>query len=265
MTASHTNTHHVPGQPGQTRQPGTCSPVRPVRPGCPVPPSAPPIILPHGGYKKLIAYRKSDTIYLGTVLFCRRFLPAHGDRTVDQMTQAARSCKQNIAEGSAASGTSRETEIKLTNVARATLDELMEDYLDWRKAHGSAEWPSDDPRRLAARDFARKHADWEDWRPIFETRPADTAANLMLTLCHQTRYLLDKMLASQEEDFRLHGGVRERMHAARTATRSSDWDKNLHSRLASATTPDELAARAREIKRAVDRSVESIRRRNGWG
>ena len=87
----------------------------------------------------------------------------------------------------------------------------------------------------------------------------------MLTLCHQTRYLLDKMLASQEEDFRLHGGVRERMHAARTATRFADWDKSLHSRLASATTPDELAARAREIKRAVDRSVESIRRRNGWG
>lgn len=181
------------------------------------------------------------------------------------MTQAARSCKQNIAEGSAASGTSRETEIKLTNVARATLDELMEDYLDWLKTHGSAEWPSDDPRRLAARDFAKQHADWEDWRPIFETRPADTAANLMLTLCHQTRYLLDKMLVAQEEDFRLHGGVRERMHAARTATRSADWDKSLHSRLASATTPAELAARAREIKREVDRFVTSIRRRNGWG
>ena len=90
----------------------------------------PAIVLPHGGYKKLIVYRKSDVIYQGTVAFCRRFLPAHGDRTVDQMTQAARSCKQNIAEGSAASGTSKETEIKLTNVARATLDELIEDYLD---------------------------------------------------------------------------------------------------------------------------------------
>ena len=93
----------------------------------------PKIVLPHGGYKKLIVYRKSDVIYQGTVAFCRRFLPAHGDRTVDQMTQAARSCKQNIAEGSAASGTSKETEIKLTNVARATLDELLEDYLDYLK------------------------------------------------------------------------------------------------------------------------------------
>ena len=82
--------------------------------------NAPKIVLPHGGYRKLIVYRKSDVIYQGTVTFCRRFLLVHGDRTVDQMTQAARSCKQNIVEGSAASGTSKETEIKLTNVARAT-------------------------------------------------------------------------------------------------------------------------------------------------
>lgn len=100
----------------------------------------PKIVLPHGGYKKLIVYRKSDIVYEGTVRFCRRFLPAHGDRTVDQMVQAARSCKQNIAEGSSASGTSKETEIKLTNVARATLDELMEDYLDYLKSHGLAVW-----------------------------------------------------------------------------------------------------------------------------
>ena len=99
------------------------------------------IILPHSGHKKLIVYKKSDVIYQGTVVFCRRFLPPRGDRTVDQMVQAARSCKQNIAEGSAAAGTSLETQIKLTNVARASLDELVEDYLDYLKAHGSAEWP----------------------------------------------------------------------------------------------------------------------------
>ena len=104
----------------------------------------PRIVLPHGGYKKLIVYRKSDIIYEGTVVYCRRFLPPHGDRTVDQMVQAARSCKQNIAEGSSASGTSKETELKLTNVARATLDELMEDYLDQLKTRGFAEWPRTD-------------------------------------------------------------------------------------------------------------------------
>ena len=257
-----------PGQPGRTGQPGqTFGRGSPVRRGGPVSsPSqeAPKIVLPHGGYKKLIVYRKSDVIYQGTVAFCRRFLPAHGDRTVDQMTQAARSCKQNIAEGSAASGTSKETEIKLTNVARATLDELIEDYLDWLKSHGFAEWPSDDERRIAARDYAKAHADWPDWQKLFETRPADTVANLMLTLCHQTRYMLDKMIAAQEEDFKKHGGVRERMHAARTAARGEDCDKSVYSRLDAAADVAELAARASEIKRKVDQAVWGIKRRKGW-
>ena len=225
---------------------------------------APQIVLPHGGYRKLIVYRKSDAIYQGTVVFCRRFLPPHGDRTVDQMTQAARSCKQNIAEGSAASGTSKETEIKLTNVARATLDELLEDYLDYLKAHGSAEWPVDDKRKIAARDFAKAHADWEDWKTFFDTRPAETLCNLMVVLIQQTKYLLDRMIASQEEDFKRHGGVRERMHAARTAARCENWDKVLYSRLDAATPTEALAARVEEIRRVTVRASESIRRRKGW-
>lgn len=179
----------------------------------------PKIVLPHGGYKKLIVYRKSDIVYEGTVRFCRRFLPAHGDRTVDQMVQAARSCKQNIAEGSSASGTSKETEIKLTNVARATLDELMEDYLDYLKSRGLAVWSSTDRRAVFARSFAKEHNDWADWSEIFETRPAETLANLMLTVCNQASYLLAKMIERQEADFKAFGGVRERMHAARTAVR----------------------------------------------
>ena len=100
---------------------------------------APAIILPHGGYRHLIAFKKSDVIYQGTYIFCRRFLPLHGDRTVDQMVQAARSGKQNIAEGSAASGISRETEIKLTGVANASLAELCEDYQDYLEVHGGAD------------------------------------------------------------------------------------------------------------------------------
>ena len=277
-----------PGQPGRTGQTGrpSCrgslggpgspgnragSPGSPgnraVGPGGPVTPAPqepPQIVLPHGGYKKLIVYRKSDVIYQGTVLFCRRFLPPHGDRTVDQMTQAARSCKQNIAEGSAASGTSKETEIKLTNVARATLDELIEDYLDWLKTHGLAEWPADDKRRIGARDYAKEHADWADWQNFFESRPAETVANLMLTICHQTRYLLDKMIAAQEADFKKHGGVRERMHAVRTAARAENWDKNVYSRLDSAVDVAQLALIADEIKRKVDQSVWSIKKRKGW-
>ena len=224
----------------------------------------PKIVLPHGGYRNLIVYKKSDVIYEGTVMFCRRFLPSHGDRTVDQMTQAARSCKQNIAEGSAASGTSKETEIKLTNVARATLDELIEDYLDWLKSHNAAVWPASDEKAKAARDFAIKNFDWEAWRPIFETRPSDTLANLMLTLCHQTRYMLDKMIVRQEEDFKKFGGVRERMHAARTAARAEEWDKGIYSRLADSKTVEELEARVAEIRDRVSRAAWSVKRKKGW-
>ena len=224
----------------------------------------PRIVLPHGGYRNLIVYKKSDVIYQGTVAFCRRFLPAHGDRTVDQMTQAARSCKQNIAEGSAASGTSKETEIKLTNVARATLDELLEDYLDYLKSHGAAEWAATSEKKTAARDFAKNHADWSDWKPFFDTRPAETLCNLMIVVIQQTKYLLDKMIAAQEADFKKHGGVRERMHAARTAARGEEWDKAIYSRLDAAATAEELTARADEMRERIAQATWSIKRRKGW-
>ena len=227
-------------------------------------PETPKIVLPHGGYRKLIVYKKSDVIYQGTVMFCRRFLPAHGDRTVDQMVQAARSCKQNIAEGSAASGTSKETEIRLTNVARATLDELIEDYCDWLKSHEAAAWPASDEKARAARAFATRNADWESWKQLFESRPHEILANLMLTICHQTCFLLDKMIARQEEDFKKFGGVRERMQAARTAARAEDWDKGLYSRLYGANTVAELEARAAEMKSAISRAMASVKRRKGW-
>ena len=224
----------------------------------------PKIVLPHGGYKKLIAYRKSDVIYEGTVLFCRRFLPPRGDRTVDQMIQAARSCKQNIAEGSAASGTSKETELKLTNVARATLDELMEDYRDYLKSNNRQEWKLDSEKAVAARDYAKSHNDWGDWKEIFETRPAETLANVMLTLCNQTSYMLGRMIERQEADFKKMGGVRERMHAARTAARGEEFDRNLYGRLAAANSVEELEAKIMELHQKIDRAAWSIRRKKGW-
>ncbi len=116
------------------------TPMNPKYPTHPTHPTPPPILLPHSGYRKLIAYKKSAVIYQGTVVFCRRFLDARRDRTVDQMVQAARSCKQNIAEGSAAAATSLETQLKLTGVAKASLDELLEDVRDWLKANGKEEW-----------------------------------------------------------------------------------------------------------------------------
>ena len=222
------------------------------------------IILPHSGYKKLVVYKKSDVIYQGTVVFCRRFLPAYGDRTVDQMTQAARSCKQNIAEGSAAAGTSLETQIKLTNVARATLDELLEDYLDYLKSHNSSEWPMKSDKKNAAREFSKAHAEWDEWKGLFESRPAETVCNLMIVLIQQCRYLLDRMLKWQEEDFKKNGGVRERMHAARTEARADGWIKEIHSMLELAKTPEELKARLSSVVDSARRSARSIANRKGW-
>lgn len=224
----------------------------------------PKIVLPHGGYRNLVAYKKSDIVYQGTVLFCRRFLPEFGDRTVDQMIQAARSCKQNIAEGSAASGTSKETELKLTNVARATLDELLEDYFDYLKSHGESEWTASDERKKKARELGKAHDDWEFWQPMMESRPAEIVANLMIVIIYQTRYLLDRMIVHLEEDFKKYGGIRERMHAARTAARSEAWDKAIYSRLDGASSESELAERLAEIKREAERAARSIRRRKRW-
>jgi four helix bundle suffix protein len=225
----------------------------------------PEIVLPHGGYRKLIAYRKSKVIYQGTVLFCKRFLPARGDRTVDQMVQAARSGKQNIAEGSSASGTSRETEIKLTNVARASLDELLEDYLDWIKAHGAEEWAREDSRKIAAKDFAKEHPDWEDWKGIFESRPAETLCNLQIVLIHQTRYLLERMIRRQEVDFKRNGGVRKRMHAARVAARGGNWAAGLRDCLGGSGSAEELERRVVEARREMEWAAWGVRREKGWG
>ena len=224
----------------------------------------PKIVLPHGGYRNLIVYKKSDIIYQGTVVFCRRFFPMYGDRTVDQMTQAARSCKQNIAEGSAASGTSKETELKLTNVARASLDELREDYLDFIKKNNASVWELSDNRQIVARDCARTHEEWEWWKGIFESRDAVTLANLMIIMINQSHFLLDKLIAFQENDFKLHGGVRERMHASRTAVRAEEWDKGLYSCLYMASNASELARKVVELKQQIDTTARNIAKRKGW-
>ena len=225
---------------------------------------SPAIILPHGGYRSLTAYQKGNVVYQGTLVFCRRFLPPHGDRTVDQMVQAARSGKQNIAEGSAASGISRETEIKLTGIARASLDELREDYCDYLTAHGDIDWPSTDPRKVAMRKYSRSRNDWSDYRQAFESRPAIVLCNLQLVLINQTCMLLDRLIASQEQRFCRQGGLRERMHAARVAVRGQEWEQALWNWLSAARNGAELGAREVAVMRVVRRIVAKQRQKMGW-
>jgi four helix bundle suffix protein len=176
-------------------------------------------IPPHGGYEQLIFYQKSRVIYDATVRFCDRFIDRRS-RTRDQMVQAARSGKQNILEGSQASGTSKETELKLTNVARASLEELLADYQDYLRQHDRRLWDRNSKEALYVRNLGRKpDLSYEDFRPFIETRPPEVIANIIVCLIHQANYLLDQQIRRLEQDFLKEGGLRERMTRARLAAR----------------------------------------------
>jgi four helix bundle suffix protein len=177
-------------------------------------------IPPHGGYEDLLSFQKARIVYDGTVKFCERFLQKR-DRTYDQMVQAARSGKQNILEGSQASGTSKEAEIKLINVARASLEELLEDYRDFLRVRNAALWDKNcREARFVRRLGAAKNRSYEAYRTYIETRPAPIVANILICLIHQTNYLLDQQLRQLEKAFLEEGGLRERMTRARLSQRS---------------------------------------------
>ena len=172
-------------------------------------------------WNELYFYRKSDAIYQLTVEFCKRFLPAHGDRTVDQMVQAARSGKQNIVEGSEDGQTSSEMEIKLLNVARGSLQELRLDYQDYLNTHHLPMWPADSERQQRLREFCHSHNDYSDYAPFVAKMSDEEMANLLLTLCHQTDKMMCSYIEKLEHRFVTEGGIKERMYAARTGYRQT--------------------------------------------
>lgn len=177
------------------------------------------ILPPRGDYQTLLSYQKSEVVYQITYRFCKRFLKI-GDRTIDQMVQAARSGKQNIVEGSKAATTSKEMEIKLTNVARASLEELLEDYRDSLKVRDFSIWDKDSKEALYVRKLSlNSPASYESYRKFVDTRPAEVVANIAICLIHQANYLLDQQLKRLEKDFLKDGGLRERMTRARLQVR----------------------------------------------
>ena len=187
------------------------------------------IIPVHGNYQELESYRNCMIIYDGTVDFCNRFLRV-GHRTIDQMIQAARSGKQNIVEGSMASGTSTEPEIKLIGVARASLEELLEDYRDHLRTHSLPLWDKNDDRVSAIRELSsRKNRTYETYKTYLEQghNSPKLFCNVMISLIHQTNYLLDRNLKSLEEQFAEKGGIRERMHRTRNAEKNAQREKVL--------------------------------------
>ena len=181
--------------------------------------SEPSFIPPHGGHRQLWSYQKAEVIYDLTFRFCDRFLE-RGDRTKDQMVQAARSGKQNIAEGCQASGTSKEMEIKLVGVARASLEELLTDYVDFLRVRDLCQWQKESPEALVIRQMGREPGQsFESYRPLLEDKPAEIWANTAVCLIHQANYLLDQQLRSLEQEFLRQGGMRERMSKARSQVR----------------------------------------------
>lgn len=172
-----------------------------------------------GNYKALISYKKAEAIYDITFNFCSRFLQK-GDRTVDQMVQAARSGKQNIVEGCAASSTSSATEIKLLNVAKASLQELLADYEDYLRTRGLRQWEEGSIELLKMRELGRRRNDSAFYREFIETRSDETIANMAIVLIKQTDYLLYRQIERLGEKFLREGGFREKMTRLRIEERN---------------------------------------------
>lgn len=173
-----------------------------------------------GNYRNLIVFQKAECIYDITYYFAHNCL-GKGDRTVDQMVQAARSGRQNIAEGSSAGATSSETEIKLINVARASLQELLLDYEDFLRVRGMAIWDVSSEKAIQTRNVCSHHNDSQFYRDAIPLRSPETIANIAITLIHQTDVFLRKLIDRLQNDYVKNGGIKEQMFKARTNYRNN--------------------------------------------
>ncbi|MEW6618324.1 MAG: four helix bundle suffix domain-containing protein [bacterium] len=185
-----------------------------------VPPNDSGQLIPaHGGYRNLQSYQMAEIVFDATTVFCKRFVDSRS-RTTDQMVQAARSGKQNIAEGSMASGTSRKIELKLVGIARASLEELLIDYQDFLRQKGLPLWTKDDPQAKKIRGLVyEKNKSYMTYKTYIEFSPPDVAANTVICLIHQTNYLLDQQLRALEKEFLEEGGFTERLYRMRSQKR----------------------------------------------
>jgi len=203
------------------------------------PHSPPTTFLPqHGHYRNLRVYQVAEIIYDITYHFTQHYL-AKGDRTVDQMIQAARSGKQNISEGNQAAATSSETEIKLTNVAKASLEELLNDYEDYLRVRSLPQWDARHPRYEKMRQYARSRQIQQDYAANIQRMNDEELANLSITLIHQATYMLHKLLATMQTRFVTEGGIKERMYKARLNYRNTQNNLNTPNTLNNPKTPKE--------------------------
>jgi restriction system protein len=175
----------------------------------------------HGGYRELRSYKNAEIVYDATVGFCNKFIDRRS-RTHDQMVQAARSGKQNIAEGSMASGTSKKTELKLVGVARASLEELLLDFEDFLRQRKFALWEKHHATAQAVRKLAySENRSYTTYRSYIEDSSSEVAANTVICLIHQTNYLLDQQLRQLEQQFLKEGGFTEKLYRVRSQARNN--------------------------------------------
>ncbi|MDI7260518.1 MAG: four helix bundle suffix domain-containing protein [Thermodesulfobacteriota bacterium] len=180
------------------------------------------LIPPHGGYRELQSYRMAEIVFDATAVFCGRFIDRRS-RTHDQMVQAARSGKQNIAEGSMASGTSKKTELKLIGVARASLEELLVDFQDYLRQRGLPLWSKDHAKAKEVRKLAyASDRSYTTYKTYFEKQEPEVAANAAICLIHQTNYLLDQQLRALEKEFLKEGGFTEKLYRTRSQMRKKE-------------------------------------------
>ncbi len=182
----------------------------------------------HGHYRNLRVYQVTEIIYDITFYFAHHYL-SKGDRTVDQMVQSARSGKQNIAEGNQAAATSGETEIKLTNVAKASLEELLDDYEDYLRVRHLTQWNAEHPRYEKMRAYARSEQIKKEYAQKIQLMNDEEIANLCITLIHQAIYMLYKLLVTMQDRFVREGGIKERMYQSRVNYRNNQNNRNSRS------------------------------------
>ena len=211
-------------------------------------PLVPQTFLPKkGNYRGLLVYQKAECLYDLTYYFAHHYFVERKDRTIDQVIQAARSGKQNIAEGCAAASTSSETEIKLLGVARASMQETLLDYEDFLRTRHYEQWPLNDPRIKMIQEYSKTHTRPEDYTKDIEKRTPEAICNIAITLIHQFDHMMGNLLERLQKDFVEHGGIREQMTAARLGYRNEQ-----KTRIAELETENaQLKARVAELEALI--------------
>lgn len=185
----------------------------------------PSVLKQQANWDALFFYQKSDVIYQLTFAFCDRFIHLYKDRTRDQVIQAARSCKQNIVEGLADGVTSTEMQLKLLNVARASLKETREDFEDYLKSRHLLFYRKGEDRYDRMLSYCHYHNKLEDYEPFFSKWSDEEMCNCAITLCHMVDKMLMSFLAKLDREFVTEGGIKERMYKARTGYRQKQDER----------------------------------------